>query len=108
MKGVYPIILILVKFLTDFYAWLDMNDVEGLDNFIGSYKDNDIEAISQFVNGLIMDYDAVKNCLLYPHISNVPCEGINSRTKTVHRRGGGRASVELLCAFRVLASARSA
>ena len=85
-----------------------MNDLPGLDNFIDRYKDNEIDAISQFINGLVKDYDAVKNCLLYSHISNGPIEGINSRTKAVHRRGGGRASVELLCAFRVLASGRCA
>jgi len=81
-----------------------MNDVTLLDSFINTYKDNRIDAIAQFVNGLIKDYDAVKNCLLYPSISNGPVEGINSRTKYVHRRGSGRASIELLNAYRVLAS----
>lgn len=76
----------------------------GLDRFISNYKDSTIDAVAQFANGLIKDYDAVKNCLLYPHISNGPTEGINSRTKFVHRRSGGRSSIELLCAFRVLAS----
>jgi len=81
-----------------------MNDVTGLDSFISIYKDSEVDAISRFVNGLIKDYDAVKNCLLHPHISNGPIEGINSRTKYVHRRGGGRAGIELLNAYRVLAS----
>jgi len=100
----YPIVAMLIKFLIDFYAWLDMNDVTALDSFISSYKNSGNDAIEQFVNGLIKDYDAVKNCLLYPNISNGPIEGINSRTKYVHRRSGGRASVELLNAYRVLAS----
>jgi transposase len=52
-----------------------------LDSFIEKYKGSDISAIEQFVNGLVKDYSAVKNCLLYPHISNGPIEGINSRTK---------------------------
>ena len=93
---------ILVVFLDDFYAFLDLNDVELLDAFIDKYKDSEITSVAQFVNGLAKDYDAVKNCLLYPHISNGPIEGINSRTKYIHRRGGGRASVELLNAYRVL------
>jgi len=84
--------------------WLDMNDVAALDSFIIKYRDSSIDTVAQFAKGLIKDYDAVKNCLLYPHISNGPIEGINSRTKCIHRRGGGKASVELLCAFRVLAS----
>lgn len=94
----------MVRFLTDFHLWLDLNDEAALDGFINNYRDSNIDAVAQFVNGLIKDYDAVKNCLVYPNISNGPVEGINSRTKYVHRRGGGRASVELLCAFRVLAS----
>ena len=91
-------------FLNDFYAWLDSNDVVLLDAFIDKYKDSNIASVAQFANGLTKDYDAVVNCLLYPHISNGPIEGINSRTKYIHRRGGGRASVELLNAYRVLAS----
>jgi transposase len=104
IKDTYQIVAILVKFLIDFHTWLDLNDEVALKSFIDSYKNSEIDAVAQFVNGLIKDYDAVKNCLLYPNISNGPVEGINSRTKYVHRRGGGRASVELLCAFRVLAS----
>ena len=104
VKGIYPIVSILVMFLNDFYAWLDSNDVVLLDAFIDKYKDSGIASVAQFANGLTKDYDAVVNCLLYPHISNGPIEGINSRTKYIHRRGGGRASVELLNAYRVLAS----
>lgn len=78
--------------------------MSALGRFINNYKDSTIDSVAQFAKGLDKDYDAVKNCLLYPNISNGPVEGINSRTKYVHRRGGGRASVELLCAFRVLAS----
>jgi transposase len=91
-------------FLTDFHNCLDKNEVVLLDNFIDKYKDSKVDAVAQFVKGLINDYDAVKNCLLYPQISNGPIEGINSRTKFVHRRSGGRASVELLNAYRVLTS----
>jgi transposase len=104
IKDIYPIVGILVMFLIDFHACLDLNDVDLLDAFIDKYKDSDIDHVAQFANGLITDYDAVKNCLLYPNISNGPIEGINSRTKYIHRRSGGRASVELLSAFRVLAS----
>ena len=104
IKDIYPIVSILSTFLMDFHSFLDANDVMLLDSFIIKYTDNKIDSISQFVNGLIKDYNAVKNCLLYPHISNGPVEGINSRTKYIHRRGGGRASVELLNAYRVLAS----
>jgi hypothetical protein len=102
IKLLFPIVGILVAFLTDFYACLDTNDVSLLDNFIKVYKASELDAVRQFANGLAKDYDAVKNCLLYPHISNGPIEGINSRTKYIHRRSGGRASIELLNAYRVL------
>jgi transposase len=102
IKDTFPIVGALVAFLIDFHAFLDKNDEAMLDSFIDRYKDNGIDAVSQFVNGLIKDYDAVKNCLLYPSISNGPVEGVNSRTKFIHRRSGGRASSELLNAYRVL------
>jgi transposase len=91
-------------FLIDFYACLDKNDVTLLDDFIHKYKGSEITHIAQFANGLSKDYEAVKNGFIYLHISNGPIEGINSRTKYVHRRGSGRAGVELLNAYRVLAS----
>ena len=91
-------------FLIDFHTCLDLNETVLLDAFIDKYKDSEIASVAQFANGLTRDYDAVKNCLRYPHISNGPIEGINSRTKYIHRRGSGRASVELLNAYRVLAS----
>ena len=91
-------------FLIDFHAFLDKNDVSLLDAFIDKYSGSELIHVAQFASGLVKDYDAVKNCLLYPHISNGPIEGINSRTKYIHRRGGGRAGIELLNAYRVLAS----
>ena len=94
----------MVLFLIEFHACLDKNDVALLGAFIDKYKDSEIASVAQFANGLTNDYDAVKNCLLYPHISNGPIEGINSRTKYIHRRGSGRAGIELLNAYRVLAS----
>jgi len=100
----FPVVGVLLQFLIEFQTCLDLNDITLLDSFIAKYSNNEIDAVAQFVNGLVKDYEAVINCLLYPSISNGPIEGINSRTKLVHRRSGGRASVELLNAYRVLAS----
>jgi len=52
--------------------------------------------------GLNKDFEAVKNCLLYPHISNGPMEGTNNKIKMVRKRGFGRAGLELLNALLVL------
>ena len=80
----------------------DSNDPVRLDAFIAEYKKNDIDELAQYANGLFEDYDAVRNCLLYPEISNGPTEGCNSRIKMIHRRSGGRASLELLNAYTVM------
>lgn len=69
---------------------------------------SEIEEIATFIRGLVKGLTAVKNCLRHPEISNGPIEGMNCRSKLIHRRGGGRASVELLSAFRVLSNVDAA
>ena len=61
-----------------------------------------IPKYSQFANGILDDYNAVQNSLLYPDISNGPIEGINSRIKMKHRRSVGREGLELLNAYMVI------
>jgi transposase len=100
----YPVVEYLTIFLKEFYACMDSNDIEALEKFIVKYIESSIDSVKQFAHGLEIDIEAVRNCLKYPDISNGPTEGANSRTKYVHRRSGGRASVELLNAYRVLKS----
>lgn len=73
-----------------------------MDHFIAEYRDDPIEPLSSFALGLEKDYNAVKNCLLYPKISNGPMEGTNNKIKMVRRRGYERAGIELLNALMVL------
>ena len=77
-------------------------DVAKLDGFINKYQDNPCETISTFASGLKKDYEAVKNCLLYPNISNGPMEGTNNKIKMIRKRSYGRAGIELLNALVVL------
>lgn len=84
------------------YHVFDAADPAALDAFIQQYRACDIGPLAQYVTGLANDYDAVKNSLIYPEISNGPLEGMNSRIKMRHRRGGGRAGLELLNAYNVL------
>ncbi len=93
---------ILVKFLRDCYHVFDAADSAALDAFIQQYQDSPIGPLAQYATGLLRDKDAVKNALLYPGISNGPLEGVNSRIKMKHRRGSGRAGLELLNAYNVL------
>ena len=100
--ALYPVIMVLVSFLSDCYKVFDDSSVAELDSFINKYKSCDIDPLAQYANGLFNDYQAVKNSLLYKKISNGPLEGVNGRIKMKHRRGGGRAGIELINAYNVL------
>lgn len=89
-------------FLVAFYEVMLSADVQKLDAFISTYQKDSIEAISNFASGLKKDYEAVKNCLLYPQISNGPMEGTNNKIKMLRRRGYGRAGLELINALAIL------
>lgn len=97
---------ILTKFLTNCYDVFDSKDTDRLDRFIIDFKNCGIEGLEQYIKGLERDYDAVKNSLIYRHVSNGPSEGNNSRIKMLHRRSTGRAGLDLLNAYVVLSSAR--
>jgi len=89
----------LVLFLSEFYSVIDNDDIGALDSFIEKYNNSSIDALSQFACGLTMDYEAVKNCVIYKNISNGAVEARNSLTKMYHRRCRGRAGIELLQAY---------
>ena len=92
----------LETILVSFYEILLSADVNKLDDFICKYQNDSIETIATFASGLKKDYDAVKNSLLYPEISNGPIEGFNNKIKMIRRRGYGRAGLELTNALAVL------
>ena len=92
----------LTETLGAFNEVMVSEDVHKLDEFILKYEHDPIESIATFTSGLKKDYDAVKNCLLYPQISNGPMEGTNNKIKMIKRRTYGRAGLELLNAFLVL------
>ena len=77
--ALYPVIMILVSFLSDCYKVFDDYSVVELDSFITKYKSIEIAPLAQYASGLLNDYEAVKNSLIYKDISNGPIEGINSR-----------------------------
>lgn len=94
--------MVLVNFLSDCYKVFDDSSIDEFNSFINKYKDCDINPLAQYVKGLLNDYEAVKNSLIHKNISNGPLEGTNSRIKMKHRRGGGRAGMELINAYNVL------
>ncbi len=93
-----------MQFLSACYHVFDAADPAALNAFIQQYEACEIGPLAQYTTGLRKDYEAVKNSLIYPEISNGPLEGMNSRIKMRHRRGGGRAGLELLNAYNVLAA----
>jgi len=98
----YPVCEHLVQFGIDYHNFMDNNDPARLDEFIDKYKDDSYPRLATFAKGLKMDIDAVRNTLLYPHISNGIVEGNNSATKCVKRVGGNRANIDLLTAKMVI------
>lgn len=88
--------------LVAFHEFMLSADVKKLDDFICKYQNDSIETIATFASGLKKDYEAVKNSLLYPQISNGPIEGTNHKIKMMRRRGYGRAGIELINALAVL------
>ncbi len=98
----YRFVNYLMAFLLAFYDVFLSLDVQKLARFIEQYQDDENEEIALFISGLKKDLTAVKNCLLYPQISNGPMEGTNNKIKMVRKRGYGRAGPELLNALMVL------
>ncbi len=98
----YPVIGMLVQFLSDCYHVFDAADPAALTALVQQYQACEIGPLAQYATGLSKDYEAVKNSLVYPEISQGPLEGINSRIKMKHRRGGGRAGLERFNAYNVL------
>ena len=70
--ALYPVIMTLVIFLSDCYKVFDGYSTVELDSFITKYKGSEIAPLAQYANGLLDDYDAVKNSLIYKNISNGP------------------------------------
>src|SRR5665648_595810 len=70
--ALYPVITILVIFLSDCYKVFDDYSTVELDSFITKYKGCEIAPLAQYANGLLSDYEAVKNSLIYKDISNGP------------------------------------
>jgi len=94
----HPVFEDMVQFGVDYHSFMDNNDIAGLMEFTEKYKDSSYGRLATFVTGLQMDIEAVKNTLLYPHISNGLVEGNNNTIKCAKRVGGGRAKIDLLSA----------
>ena len=77
-------------------------EVAKLDRFIAAYLHDPREPLAAFAAGLQKDYAAVKNCLLYPDISNGPVEASNQPENQNGEGTYGRVGLELLNGLLVL------
>lgn len=104
VKSKYPVVLYLTEFLTEAYQVFDTSDANILLAFIEKYRESEYDSIKKYATGLMNDYAAVRNSLVYKSISNGPSEGHNNILKFKHRRCGGRAGLDLMNAYFVLSS----
>jgi len=102
LNVMHPVYSHMIQFGVDYHNFMDKNNPTGLIEFIEKYKNDNYWRLAKFANGLQMDFEAVKNTLLYPNISNGIVEGTNSLTKSVKRVGGGKAKIDLLTAKMVI------
>ena len=66
-----------------------------LDAWTGKYRESSISRLLPFINGIIRDYKAVKNAVLFKE-SNGILEGYVNKLKTIKRSMYGRAKIDLL------------
>ena len=101
-----PVFNDMIEFGVDFHNFMDINNPDGLIDFINKYIGSGYEKVAQFANGLLKDIDAVRNTLLHPEISSGRVEGTNNLIKCVKRVGGSRMKIDLLCAKMALRTVR--
>jgi len=102
INAMYPVFDHLVQFGVDYHRFMDNKDIKGLQEFIERYSCDSYCRLVKFAKGLQKDYDAVKNALLFPEITNGPVEGKNGSIKCDKRVYGGRAKIDLLVAKALL------
>ena len=76
---------------------------EDLDSWLEKATNSSVKAFQTLAKGLKEDYDAVKAGLTL-EVSNGPVEGLNNRLKMLKRQMFGRAGLDLLAKWFILAS----
>lgn len=97
----YPFLSVISQCIRDFRSIFETKSSDLLDLYIMKYSGCDLKPIVSFANGLINDYEAVQNAVIYPY-SNGFVEGCNNRLKMIKRTMYGRARISLLRAKIIL------
>jgi transposase len=79
----------------EFRQLIDAKSAAGLSSWIEKVNNSGMQELKGFANGLLNDYEAVKNAITLPW-SNGPVEGHINKLKTIKRQMYGRAGFNLL------------
>ena len=71
-------------------------DERKLLEWIEETKSKNVREINKFINGIMNDYEAVKNCVLNLEQSNGVAEGKITKIKSIKRTMYGRCSFDFL------------
>ena len=93
----YPFIIKLKVCIYEFRKIFENKSLTSLYCFIENYKLSGIKLLSNFVNGLAKDIEAIENAVSSP-LSNGFVEGTNNKIKMIKRTMYGRCRCSLLAA----------
>ena len=103
IKKTFPVIRVLINCLYEFRHIFEKKSKEVLAEFITSYKNNDLEPIKLFTNGIQKDIEPITNAVVEEY-SNGFVEGNNNKLKVIKRLSYGRCKLPLLRAKVVLSA----
>lgn len=91
----YPLLKEIQDCISDFREIYVHKRIILLEKFIDKYVKSKIKNLKSFANGLLRDFEAIKNSVISEY-SNGFIEGNNNRLKMIKRTMYGRASLNLL------------
>lgn len=91
----YPFLQEVQDCISDFRNIYARKSVTHLEVFIDKYIKSGIKNLKSFANGIVRDFEAVKNSVISDY-SNGFLEGNNNRLKMIKRTMYGRAGLDLL------------
>ena len=87
---------LILDIVTNFRIMMYSQSEEKLLEWIEETKSKNIGEINKFINGIMNDYEAVKNCVLNLDQSNGIAEGKITKIKAIKRTMYGRCSFNFL------------
>lgn len=95
MKTQYPCFEKIHEIIWEFKSLFTTKDISALDSWVSKAQSFDIREVNSFIEGLLRDWDAVKNAIIFP-FSNGLAEGSINKLKVIKRIMYGRCNFETL------------